>query len=163
MRLAAAAAVMGAGIWVGTLWPSIVEGDGVELTPGSVDDPVVTKSYVDEAIAKLGGGTAPTPAPGGGTGTGTDALALDVVELLSGEKLMVKAGGEVIVRVGKAVAYSSDTNGIADVTGGKDLKLGTTVPNNHLIWFPRDGRGVMPDPTGAAGITLIVRGEYEIK
>lgn len=163
LRAIAAVVLVGAGIWVGVKFVAPIEAGSSSITPGSVNDPVVTKSYVDEQIAKLLGNvpsqtppTVPTPAPGTGTGSSD---SLEVVEVLAGKTLMADAGAEVIVRVGKAVSYSSDTNGISDLTAGADLKKGTAVPTNHLIIFPRAGRGV----TAETNLTLLVRGGYSIQ
>jgi len=162
IKLASVIAVLGAGIWVGTLWPSIVKGDGVSLTPGSVEDPVVTKSYVDEQIAKLGSGSVGGGNNGGSNGSG-ESTTLEVVEIPVGKTLMAAAGAEVVVRVGKAVAYSSDTNGISDLTGGKDIKKGYLVPTNHLIWFPREGRGIQGASDETKPLTVMVKGSYTLQ
>ncbi|CAM4371805.1 hypothetical protein L1N85_07895 [Paenibacillus alkaliterrae] len=152
-----AAVLIGAGVWVGVNFASPIEAESNTLTPGSIEDPVVTKSYVDEQFAKLSGGS-----DGGGTGTGQD-VALEVVSVPAGKTLMAGQGTEVIVRVGQAIAYSSDSNGISDLTAGADLKSGTVVPKNHLMLFPREGRGVLPDPAQPNGLTVLVRGSYSIQ
>jgi len=121
--------------------------------PGSIDDPLVTKSYVDKLLA--GGST------GGGQGT-TQGIETTVVSVNPGEVLLAKAGAQFVLRAGKGVAYSSDANGISDVTDGKDIKSGQPVANNHLLIFPRDGRGVMPAPQAKAALTVLVIGGYEI-
>ncbi|RIX51099.1 hypothetical protein D3P08_18490 [Paenibacillus nanensis] len=147
-----------AGVWVGMVMAKPLEADSA-VTPGTIEDPVVTKSYVDEQIAKIsGGGTT-----GGSTDGAAEAAGLEVVEVPIGKTLMVSAGGEVVVRVGKAVAYSSDTNGISDLTGGIDIKSGKDVPTNHLIWFPRDGRGIKGHPDEIVPLTVLVKGSYTIK
>lgn len=151
------ALLIGAGVWVGVQFASPLEAESNTLTPGSVEDPVVTKSYVDEQLAKLSGGAA-----GGGTGTVADA-SLEVVAIPPGKTLMAGQGTEVIVRVGKAIAYSSDSNGISDLTDGAELKKGMKVPANHLILFPREGRGILPDPAQKNGLTILVRGSYTLQ
>ena len=168
VKVFSAAVIVTAGVWAGMTMAQPLEAESA-ITPGTIEDPVVTKSYVDEQIAKLSGeGITSGGSTGGSTGGsesgGTGAVAeLEVVELPVGKTLMVSAGGEVVVRVGKAVAYSSDTNGISDLTGGIDIKSGKDVPTNHLIWFPRDGRGVKGHPDETVPLTLLVRGNYTIK
>lgn len=149
--------------------------------PGSIDDPIVSKSYVDEQIAKLrleltGKVSAPvsspapaptpepTPAPAPapnppGTGSG-GAQTLVVEELQAGQTLIGGAGTEIIVRTGKAVVVTNSYGeGIPDVTGGKDLK--GNVPLNHLLLVPRsDGRGVR---VTEGPCFIMVRGEYMIQ
>lgn len=121
--------------------------------PGTIDDPLVTKSYVDKLLAEGGGG--------GGQGTAI-GIKTEVVTVNPGEVLLAKAGAQFVLRAGKGVAYSSDANGISDVTDGKDIKSGQPVKNNHLLIFPRDGRGVMPDPKTGRSLTVLVMGGYEI-
>ena len=165
LRSFIAVTLLGAGIWVGVRFVAPIEAESSSLTPGSVNDPVVTKSYVDEQIAKLTGTlpggtgtTTPGTTPGIGSNTGA-AETIEVVEMLAGKRLMADAGAEVIVRVGNAEAYSSDTNGISDLTAGADLQKGTVVPTNHLIIFPRVGRGI----TAVSNLTVLVRGGYTIE
>ena len=110
-----------------------VFGDTAE--PGSGNDPLVSKSYVD---AKTGY----TP-----------------IQLTAGQKMTGGAGTEIILRSGIATAIGNSENGIADLTGGTDLMTGTTVELNHLLLVPRsDGRGI----TAVTDIWVMVRGEYSI-
>jgi len=177
-KLTAAVAVIGAGLWAGFQWPSMVEGDGNTVTPGSVDDPVVTKSYVDQKIAAI---TGTNPGSGTNTGNGTntgsggtktedkpadqvdDNNAINIVTVPVGKTIIAKDGAQMVVRAGKAVAYSPDSNGIADVTDGTDIKSGSRVLNNHLILFPRGGRGILPEAGQKYSLTVMVMGGYEIK
>ncbi|MGO4538695.1 hypothetical protein [Paenibacillus sp. 2TAB19] len=158
MRVLVASVLIGAGVWIGVSLGSPLEAESNTLTPGSVEDPVVTKSYVDEQLAKINGGGS------GGSGGGSSASAtLEVVAVPAGKTLLAGAGTEVIVRVGKALAYSVDTNGVADLTDGTELKKGTPVPANHLLIFPREGRGIQPDPAQKNGLTVLVRGSYVLQ
>lgn len=160
LRVLVACVLIGAGVWIGVSFVSPLEAESNTLTPGSVEDPVVTKSYLDEQLAKINGDTG----SGGSTGGGTGASAtLEVVAVPAGKTLMAGAGTEVIVRVGKALAYSVDTNGVADLTDGTELKKGAAVPANHLLIFPREGRGIQPDPAQKNGLTVLVRGSYTLQ
>lgn len=123
-------------------------------TPGSTDDPIVTKSYVDQKLAEIQGGT--------GVGSAA-ANKLEVVTVPAGKKIIVQDGGELIVRNGKAVAYSTDANGLSDMTDGLDIAPGKPVAANHLILFPRGGRGVQPDPNQKNGLIVLVRGSYQLQ
>ena len=127
------------------------------LQPGSVSDPVVTKSYVDQKVTEL------VRQELANVGGGSGGAALEVVTLPAGKRLIVTGGSEVIVRSGKAVAYSPDSNGLSDLTDGKDIAPGKPVPANHLILFPRDGRGIEADPASANGLIVLVRGTYHIE
>ncbi|MFC3799804.1 hypothetical protein [Cohnella sp. GCM10012308] len=141
----------------GVNWYQSAYADVQQTTPGLSDDPIVTKSYVDQKIAELKSGE-----NSGGNSTPEDATKLEVVTIPLGAKLMVSAGGEIVVRTGKAVAYSSDSNGLSDLTAGADIASGSPIATNHLILFPRDGRGVEPDPRQKNGLTVLVRGKYQL-
>ena len=145
----------------GVLILDSVAGADASKVPGSADDPVVTKSYVDQKIAELRGSIG----SGGGTGGGSaGAVAkLEVVTVPVGKTIYVQAGGELIVRTGKAVAVSSDANGLSDMTDGVDIPPGKPVGNNHLILFPRDGRGVRAAEDSKVDLIVLVRGGYEVK
>lgn len=131
--------------------------------PGSGEDPLITKSYLDEQVVKLKQELGALPPGSGGTGnSGNQGSSKLVVEQLqSGQSLIAGEGTEVIVRTGQVIGISSkDGNGIPNVTAGTDIK-GTTVPLNNLLLFPRnDGRGVhvVKGPSH-----IMIRGEYQIK
>lgn len=109
---------------------------GAVSTPGSETDPVVTKSYVDSKVSY-------TP-----------------VKLESGQKLIGDEGTEVILRSGEATAIDNGSNGISDITGGKDLMTGNAVAANHLLLIPRkDGRGIVVSTEA----WVMIRGNYTIQ
>jgi len=87
--------------------------------PGSVSDPLVTKSFLEEAYGWR------------------------VTTLPPGEKLTLDLGGEAVLRSGKAVIIGTKSGGLADLTLGQDLPGNIIVPANHyLISASSDGRGV---------------------
>lgn len=143
-----------------------VKVNSASTTPGTTDDPVVTKSYVDQQIQQaLGGGggaTNPTPAPAPANPVQSTSEVKNV-SLQVGKILIADAGTEFIVRSGNAVIYSEDTNGVADLTAGLDLLNGQAAPKNHLLSFPRDGRGIQVKPGQTSGLIVMVRGGYTIK
>lgn len=136
-------------------WYQSSYADTQQSAPGSTNDPIVTKSYVDQKLAQITGGTA--------TGGTESSAKLEVVTVDPGKKIIVEDGGELIVRSGKAIAYSNDANGLSDMTDGLDIAPGKAVGNNHLILFPRGGRGVQPDPNQKNGLIVLVRGSYTIE
>lgn len=173
-KVAAAAVMVGGGIWAGSLMNLTAEGAGVSTQPGTADDPVVTKSYVDQAIQQAikGGGTTTAPTtpstpnpttPTKNDDNGASADAIEIVEVKPGKILIASAGAEFIVRSGKAVVYSEDTSGVADLTDGKDIGNGGTVANNHLLSFPRAGRGIQVAEGNKYNLTVMVRGGYSVK
>jgi len=155
--------VLTSGITVGAIIN--IPANGASTTPGTADDPVVTKSYVDQQIQKaLGGGgtTTPTnPTTPSQPSQGSDEVKN--VALKPGKILIADAGAEFIVRSGNAVIYTEDSNGVADLTDGKDLLNGQAAPKNHLLSFPREGRGIQVKEGQKNGLIVMVRGGYTIK
>lgn len=174
-----AAVLLAGGVWAGSLLNVTAEGAGVGSQPGTADDPVVTKSYVDQQIQKaLQGGTITTPVatatptvtapPSATTAPGATASPNSsndsvIVDVKPGQTLIASAGAEFIVRAGKAIIYSQDSNGVADLTDGKDLTNGQAAPSNHLLSFPRDGRGIKVQDGQTLGLVVMVRGGYTIQ
>lgn len=169
-RTGFAACLIGGGLWIGSMITSNADGLSGNIQPGSANDPVVTKSYVDEAIRQaLGGGTPPVN-PGGGSNQPVDPGPgkqtndeLKIVQLEKGYLLLAaEKGTELIVRNGKTLGVSDTVDGLADVTDGKDVKNGNVVSNNHLLIAPAAGRGVKPDASVKGTIYVMVRGAYDL-
>lgn len=161
--------IIGVTVLLGALLISSTTSANTTL-PGSVDDPLITKTYMDEQIAKLKAELraeikaeikAEVGKVGGGSSTGDGGAKLVVEQLETGQVLIAGEGTEVIVRTGHVVGtLSPGGDGIPDVTEGVDIK-GTKIAHNHLLLFPRnDGRGikVIQGPS-----YVMVRGTYEIK
>lgn len=185
MKVSLAALAIGVGVWVGSVYSNTAIGAGTSQ-PGTADDPVVTKSYVDQQIQKaLGGGVSAgsgnsSGSNSGSTGTGNSGStgggdttlpplvsgasdAVEIVTVKPGQQLIGKSGAEFIVRSGKAVIVSEGTNGVADLTDGIDLTNGQAAPTNHLLSFPRDGRGITVLEGNKYSLTVMVRGGYTLK
>ena len=126
---------------------------------GTQDDPLVSKSYVDDKINQVleivNGGSVSvdgTIAPAGGSYQPVYASVGQVV--LGGE------GTEIILRSGKANIYIEGVDGLVDATTGKNLTTGDVATSNHIMIVPRDdGRGVKV--TEAAW--FLIKGDYTIK
>lgn len=170
-KVTAAVVLIGASLWTGSIINLEAEGAGVTGQPGTADDPVVTKSYVDQAIQQAikGGGNVSQPAPStpttstGNTDSKSSGDTVTIVDVKPDKILIASAGAEFIVRAGKAVVYTEDKNGVADLTDGKDITNGGEVTNNHLLSFPREGRGIQVNPNSTHSLTVMVRGGYTIK
>lgn len=178
-KFMAAPVLLGAGLWLGSIMTTSAD-SGAGDKPGTADDPLVTKSYVDQQIKAItgGGGTPATTdidlqklkeeilkeiqAGSGSSSSVGSSLEVTVVELDPGQTLYAAPGTEVIVRNGKAIAVSSDDNGIPDVTSGKDLSAGTVIELNHLLLFPREGRGIQSDTSNQTVIYVMVKGNYMV-
>lgn len=168
------AAIFGGGLWIGSMITSNADGLIQPNQPGSIDDPIVTKSYVEQSVQQLVKQEFSKQTVNTDEITtminnfkkeveeaGKKAVAsLNVVELKSGQILYAGTGTEFIVRNGKAIAFSNDGNGIPDLTAGKDIPNGAIVDNNHLLLFPREGRGIKPDPATTGTLYIMVRGNY---
>lgn len=129
-----AGTILLAGIVLGWVGKGLAAGEPV--LPGSEQDPLVSRSYVD---AKL---------------------RMNVVEVPAGKQIIGSSGTEIIVRAGSATVIDSPLGGLADVTGGKDLKRGDQAPPNHLLVVPRDdGRGV----EAVTPLVIMVRGSYKLQ
>lgn len=121
------------------------------FTPGSAQDPVVTKSYVDARLTELENKLA------GSQGTSNTYVPL---QILQGKTLLGGVGTEIIFRSGEAVAIDNGLNGISDITSGSDLRTGQPLVLNHLIVIPKeDGRGI----TATTDIWILIKGKYTIK
>lgn len=130
--------------------------------PGSADDPIVTKSYVDQVKEEMKAEIleqvleeASASKPGAG-------IALVVEALEPGESIIGFSGTEFIVRTGEVVAIEgANGDGITDITEGTNIDGGQVVEHDHLLLLPRDdGRGLKVQGTQTAYI--MVRGEYTI-
>lgn len=187
-KVSLAAVLLGGGIVAGSLMNNSVNGASSSGQPGTADDPVVTKSYVDQKIAQAikGGGTASStsskatsstapatnatsnPSASGTSGAGKTSTpeqteALKVVDVKPGQKLIAKAGSEFILRNGYAVVYSMDASGAIDITSGTEIVHNQTVEKNHLLSFPREGRGIQVKEGQKFGLVVMVRGGYTVQ
>ncbi|MNO31944.1 hypothetical protein D3C76_219230 [compost metagenome] len=176
-KIVTAVVVIGGSVWAGAVFNLQAQGAGVTGQPGTSEDPVVTKSYVDQAIqqALKNGGvvTTPTtpvtptqpttPSSNETNGTSSASDSISIVDVKPGGILIASAGAEFVVRSGKAVIYSEDKNGVADLTDGVDITNGGKVTNNHLLSFPREGRGIQVQEGDTHSLTVMVRGGYKVK
>ncbi|WP_019227611.1 hypothetical protein [Sedimentibacter sp. B4] len=135
--------------------------------PGDTSDPIVVLSYLNEQIEALISKyklediddmqkQIDNLDSSGGSSSG---MALEIVEIRDGEKIIAGSGSELILRGGEAVIIGSEMGGISDVTLGKDFVSGMSVVPNHLMIVPRDdGRGVYAEKYAI----FMVRGSYEV-
>jgi hypothetical protein len=167
--------LLGVGFWLGG-----ASAAGTE--PGSSADPLVSKSYVDQLVAKLADKTYVDQVAAGMAAksyvdqavSGTvsqayvdakvaelgSASAFAVVNVPKGATVLGESGTELVLRGGKATAVVSQKGGILDATGGADLFQDQAVPPNHLLIIPvSDGRGLYAQ----TDLILIVKGSYTVK
>lgn len=124
-------------------------------TAGTDSDPVVTKSYVDNAIAGIKRGEN-TP-----DNTGSDSEeGFQIIELKAGQQLTGYQDTQLVVRSGSVRAVIPGENGLSDLTDGSDITVNNvSVRANHLILVPRsDGRGIK----ARTDSFVMVKGAYTI-
>lgn len=163
-------AVLVVGLWLGSALPSRADAAANQVSatnqPGSVNDPVVTKSYLDAKVQALVHQQLQQQSQELLTQIKADAAAagskLTVIQLKPGNTAFAGAGSEFIVRTGEVVAVSTDSNGIPDLTAGADIKAGKNISLNHLLMFPRSGRGVKAVAGQKSQVYIMVRGSYSI-
>lgn len=114
-------------------------------TPGSEEDPLVSKSYLEGPFADWVRelvGTQP-------------AAVYEVQSFSAGQTVTFTAGTELILRMGKATVVATEKGGLADVTDGVDLQNGAAFPSNHQLVVPvGDGRGLKAEEN----ILVMVKG-----
>lgn len=121
--------------------------------PGSENDPIVTKSYVDKVFYNLKQYV--------DTKSGGGSLNYEIVYMEQGRQLIGDKGTEIILRSGIASVVDNGSGGLADVTAGNDITNGENVSQNHLLIVPRDdGRGVKAETNN---VVLLVKGGYTIQ
>ena len=122
---------------------------------GSKDDPLITKSYLDEVVK---------PALESDFQTKLDAAAADMlrsapgefskVELDSGRTLRCTAGCQILPVSGSL----STTGAMADTTAGSAVPAGSALSVNHLYLSTEDGV-----VTAAAAAAVLVSGTYRVE
>jgi len=158
------AKMIAASLAVGTLCFGVI----VNAQPGTPDDPLVSRSYVNTRIASLEAQIAQLTAlleSGGVTVTDpghhvhAPAVERELFAVVRAEPGMVLIGGastEIILRAGEATVIAGP-NGLANVTTGIDVMNGQAVQLNHLLIVPQaDGRGMRFHTTAY----LMIKGDY---
>mgnify|MGYP007054528788 CR=1 FL=1 len=84
------------------------------------------------------------------------------VELVGEQTIYGEPGSQMIVRMGKTLAVATDKEGIPDLTAGLDLQPGTSIPDNHLLFFPKTTRGLQADLHTDNEIWITIRGGYTV-
>ncbi|MCF8019574.1 MAG: hypothetical protein K9L62_09195 [Vallitaleaceae bacterium] len=147
--------------------------------PGTVNDPLVTKSYVDQKTSEIMTTLLSKINP---TGSDEETEQMDmkaiytyidqqiagqsgssfiVVEAAVGDTILCGGGTELILRAGKATVIEGENgDGLADLTQGLDLKGGAFVPMQHHLLISRDdGRGIKITEKAF----IMIKGAYTLK
>lgn len=107
--------------------------------PGSISDPLITKSYLDERLAQIGGGV------GGMTR----------IDLVKGDIIIGEEGTTFVLVYGSAFA---DGGGMVDITGGELLASGMSVSKYHTFLAIDGSSGFQADSSAI----VYVSGKHEI-
>jgi len=147
--------------------------------PGTVNDPLVTKSYVDQKNSELMTTIMSKMNPADSAEdnekmdmtaiyayidqqiAGQSGNAFIVVEAAVGDRIICGGGTELILRAGKATVIQGENgDGLADLTQGLDLKGGAFVPMQHHLLISRDdGRGIKITEKAF----IMIKGAYTLK
>ncbi len=159
-------------------------------TAGSSDDPIVTKSYVDQQVTSImniisnNANSNNSNSSNNSNNTTTIADLTDAqkkeiienvtsqvltltnttsyvpVELKKGQVLLGEEGTEIILRSGSCNAYVTSSNGVVNATNGTELFNNNKVEKNNILIIPR------ADGRGVKatsdGTWFIVKGSYTI-
>ena len=127
--------------------------------PGTNDDPLISKSYIENVLIPRIEKLIDSKVSGGGGNTGASS-SFTVVEARAGQEIICGAGSELILRMGSATVIATAKGGLADTTSGYDLANGTAMPSNHLLVVPvADGRGVKAQ----TNVIVLIKGSYSIR
>lgn len=106
--------------------------------PGTVADPLVTKSYLEEQLAEVSG-------------------AFVRVTLEKGEEIYLQAGSEAVIYDGSGTVLG--VGGLMDLTNGELLRRENSMVKYHLYLSPSDASGF----TAKSSTTVFVSGSYTVK
>ncbi len=127
------------------------------VTAGGEDDPLVTKSYVDQAVAQAVADAQKDDSSGDSE---TAEEGFRVVHLTAGQTVVCYENTQFVLRSGQARTVVPGSNGISDLTAGKDLTNKQNLTANHLMLVPRsDGRGFV----ARTEVYVMISGAYTIE
>ncbi len=110
-------------------------------SPGTTDDPLVSKSYVEKLINEAFQNNSVITNPAVNTSNSTSNYV--PVNVKIGQKLIGEEGTEIILRSGRGFGYVSTESGIVDITQGTEVFNNEEIIKNHMLIIPRDdGRGI---------------------
>ena len=147
---------------------------------GDQNDPLVTKSYLDQTVIPNIVSQVETKAAARqtelqnsfsalieqykqeiasmGTGGGSGA-SYTLVTLTSGQTMALEVGCEVMLRVGTATVTAATSPALIDVSTGGTINNGASLTKNHLYMATIADRTIKPT---ASTVKLLVRGGYTV-
>lgn len=131
-----------------------------DYQPGSKDDPIVTKSFVENLVLKTQKNLEEKIEKSNQKPNEKTYSDLEIVSIKANQKIILSQGSKIILRSGKASVIDSKMGGLSDLTQGIDLKMGYDLPDNHLVLCPKnDNRGIF----AKTDIILLIEGGYDIE
>lgn len=128
--------------------------------PGGSEDPLITKSYIENHVMPAVREYVEEKIAGISSGGAVANASFEVVEIDAGQKVICSKGAELILRMGSASIIATEKGGLADTTAGFDLSNGTPMPSNHLLIVPvDDGRGIKAE----TDVIVLIKGGYTIE
>lgn len=125
---------------------------------GTKDDPLITKSYLDEVL---------TPELMEEFSTQLDNYQSDteegiftVLTLNRGQVIKCQVGSELMLRIGSAYASGPDSPVLVDTTSGRTLENDAALERNHLYMVTIADNGFT---VSATTTKVLIRGEYTIE
>jgi len=103
--------------------------------PGSPQDPLVSRSYLEQRLASL------TLTNSGGSGDGNNPvtgqeLMFNPVHATVGQVVFGAEGTEIILRSGEAIVFSEAMHGLVNVTTGQEIFHGDPALTNNVLIVP---------------------------
>lgn len=127
----------------------------IASSPGTKDDPLVTKSYIDDVVMPQLKSYVDSKTNEDGTSS-----SFNVVNVSKGQSVIGAKSCQMILRMGEGKIIATSKGGVCDVTGGVDLQNKVNAPSNHLLIVPLDdGRGIKMTTDGI----LMISGSFSIK
>lgn len=125
---------------------------------GSKDDPLVTKSYLDEVLTPelMEEFSARLDAFDSASG---DSGAFSVLTLSRGQTVSCQVGCEIMLRIGSASASGPDSPALVDTTSGTTLDAGGVLEKNHLYMATIVNNGLTASQDSTK---ILIRGEYAV-
>ena len=128
---------------------------------GSREDPLITKSYLDEVVRPELEKTVQAELEMALSEARSGSGEFTLLTLSAGQTVTCAVGTELLPRFGTAKAYAYDSADVAlvDTTNASTVMSGTTLSANHLYMVTILGNGF----TAAADNTkVLIAGEYSV-
>ena len=159
---------------------SVLCGGAALAAAGDQNDPLVTKSYLDQTVipdivsqvetkaeerqkqlkedfsAQIEQYKKDVAAMGTGGGSGA---SYTLVTLTSGQTMSLEVGCEVMLRVGTVKVNAATSPALIDISTGGTVNNGTSLTKNHLYMATIADRTLTPT---ADTVKLLVRGGYSV-